>query len=64
MYGKPTVYERSPDEEHHTIANITQNFIEEEDIIITEPEQREDLKLEAIASESAAIGESTFVQDM
>ena len=33
VYGKPIVYERSPDEEFHTIANMTQNFINEDEVI-------------------------------
>ena len=61
MYGKPIVYERSPDEEFHTIANITNHLIEEEMVDDLEPEQHPPVEE---VTESAAIGESTFVHDM
>ena len=61
VYGKPIVYERSPDEEFHTIANMTQNYIEEDEVI-SEQKEKETLQLEA--TESAPIGESTFVKDI
>lgn len=61
VYGKPIVYERSPDEEFHTIANITNHLIEEEMVDDPVPEQLPPVEE---VTESAAIGESTFVHDM